>query len=173
MAVLNILNRNPENTNLLQPTKFILAFDRIDTVQYFCQSVNLPSISLGEVNRATPFLDMFSPGTKLTYSPLDVEFLIDEDLASWKNIYNWFLQIADPDGFEKRTFVKELQRSEHFSDATLTILSALNNPVLRINFRNCFPLSLSDIRFDTKLSADSIVTCSASFRYESYTYLTM
>ena len=69
------INRSPENTNLLQSTKFLLTFDRIRTTQYFCQTVNLPGVSLGEVSRATPFLDMYSTGTKLTYDPLVVEFI--------------------------------------------------------------------------------------------------
>jgi len=167
------LTRSPQNTNLLQPTKFLLTFNRIGTVQYFCQSVNIPSIKLGEVIRATPFLDMYSPGTKLDYSLLDIEFIVDEELETWKNLYNWFITIADPNGFEKRTFKQELQRSEHFSDATLTVLSSLNNPILRIQFRNLFPISMGDINFDTKSSADNIVTVSASFRYESYSYLTI
>jgi hypothetical protein len=170
---MTVLNRNPQNTNLLQPTKFLLTFARIPAAQYFCQEVNLPGVTLGEVNRATPFLDMYSPGTKLTYDPLEITFTIDEELLSWKNLYDWFLTIADPDGFEKRTFVKELQRTEHFSDATLTILSALNNPVLRIEFSNVFPLTLSDINFDSKLSADTIITSRATFRYQSYKYLTV
>ena len=170
---MTVLNRNPQNTNPLQPTKFLLTFGRIKTVQYFCQEVNLPGVTLGEVNRATPFLDMFSPGTKLTYDPLDITFTVDEEMASWKNLYDWFISIADPDGFEKRTYVKELQRTEHFSDAYLTVLSALNNPVLRIEFANVFPLTLSDINFDTKLSADTIITCRATFRYQSYKYLTV
>jgi len=169
---MTVLNRNPQNTNLLQPTKFLLTFSRIQTVQYFCQEVNLPGVSLGEVTRATPFLDMFSPGTKLTYEPLDITFTIDEELESWKNLYNWFTSIADPDGFEKRDGSLELQNNKHFSDATLTILSALNNPLLRINFTNVFPLTVSDISFDTKLSADTIITCKATFRYQSYKYLT-
>jgi hypothetical protein len=167
------LNRNPQNTNLLQPTKYLLNFKRIETVQYFCQSVNIPSIKLGEVVRATPFLDMYSPGTKLDYSLLDIEFIIDEDMQTWKNLYNWFISIADPDGFEKRAYKEELQRTEQFSDATLTILSNLNNPMIRINFRNLFPISMGDINFDTRLSADNIMTVSASFRYESYNYLTV
>jgi len=170
---MTVLNRNPQNTNLLQPTKLLLTFGRIPTVQSFCQEVNLPGITLGEVIRDTPFLDMYSPGTKLTYDPLDISFTVDEDLESWKNLYSWFLTIADPDGFEKRTYVKELQRTEHFSDAYLTVLSALNNPVLRIEFTNVFPLTLSDIQFDTKLSADTIITCRATFRYQSYKYLTV
>jgi len=169
---MTVFNRNPQNTNLLQPTKFLLTFSRIQTVQYFCQEINLPGVSLGEVTRATPFLDMFSPGTKLTYEPLDITFTIDEELESWKNLYNWFTSIADPDGFEKRDGNLELQTNKHFSDATLTILSALNNPLLRINFTNVFPLTVSDIQFDTKSSADTIITCKATFRYQSYKYLT-
>lgn len=166
------ITRSPQNTNLLQPTKFLLTFNRIQTVQYFCQSVNLPGVSLGEVNRATPFLDMYSPGTKLTYSPLEIVFLIDEELQSWKNLYNWFLSMADPDGFEARDGSKELQSIKHFSDATLTILSGLNNPIIRIQYSNVFPLTIGDIQFDTTQSADNLVTARATFRYQSYKYLT-
>jgi hypothetical protein len=167
------LNRSPENTNLLQPTKFLLTFDRIRTTQYFCQTVNLPGVSLGEVSRATPFLDMFSPGTKLSYDPLVVEFILDEELQGWKNLYDWMLTMADPNGFEKRDGSKELQNNKHFSDATLSVLSGLNNPLLRIHYTNLFPLSISDIRFDTTQSADTIMTATATFRYQSYTYLTV
>jgi hypothetical protein len=166
------ITRSPQNTNLLQPTKFLLTFNRIQTVQYFCQSVNLPGVSLGEVNRATPFLDMYSPGTKLTYSPLEIEFLIDEELQSWKNLYNWFLSMADPDGFESRDGSRELQSIKHFSDATLTILSGLNNPIIRIQYLNVFPLTIGDIQFDTTQSADNLITARATFRYQSYKYLT-
>jgi hypothetical protein len=167
------LNRSPENTNFLQPTKYLLTFDRIRTTQYFCQTVNLPGVSLGEVSRATPFLDMYSPGTKLTYEPLQIEFILDEKLQGWKNLYDWFLTMADPDGFEKRDGSRELQTNKHFSDATLSILSGLNNPLIRIQYTNLFPLSISDIRFDSTQSADTIMTATASFRYQSYKYLTV
>ena len=168
------LTRNPQNTNPLQPTKFLLTFDRISTVTYFCQGVNLPGVSLGEVDIVTPFLDMYSPGTKLQYRPLEVDFIVDEALGSWTNLYKWFTSIADPDGFENRDHGKELrsQKLRHFSDAKLVVLSALNNPIFEIYFRNCFPLTMSDLEFDTRLDANQIITCKATFRYESYNYLT-
>jgi hypothetical protein len=167
---MTVLNRNPVNTNPLQPTKFLLTFSRIPDVQYFCQTVNVPGVVLGEVTRETPFLDMYSPGTKLKYEPFDIDFILDEELSSWKNLYNWFTSIADPDGFEQRDGLLSKQ-NEHLSDATLTILSALNNPVLRIEFRNIFPLTMSDLEFNTQLSADTIMTCKSTFRYQSYNYL--
>lgn len=169
---MTVLNRNPQNTNPLQPTKFLLTFARIPTTQYFCQEVNIPGVTLGEVDRVTPFLDMFSPGTKLRYDPLEVTFMVDEELQSWKDMYNWFTSIADPDGFEGRGKNRELQNITHFSDATLTVLSALNNPLIRIEYTNVFPLTMSDVQFDTKLSSDTIITCRATFRYQSYKYLT-
>ena len=167
---MTVLNRNPVNTNPLQPTKFLLTFSRIPDVQYFCQTVNVPGVVLGEVTRETPFLDMYSPGTKLKYEPFDIDFILDEELSSWKNLYKWFISIADPDGFEQRDGLLSKQ-NEHLSDATLTILSALNNPVLRIEFRNIFPLTMSDLEFNTQLSADTIMTCKSTFRYQSYNYL--
>ena len=119
---MTVLNRNPQNTNLLQPTKFLLVFDRIPNVQYFCQTVNVPGVVLGEVVRETPFLDMYSPGTKLKYDPFDIDFIVDEELQSWKDLYKWFISIADPDGFEQRdgSLVKQ---NEHLSDATDHIIS--------------------------------------------------
>ena len=170
---MTVLNRNPQNTNPLQATKFILTFGRIPATQYFCQEVNLPGVTLGAVERATPFLDMYSPGTKLKYDDLDITFMVDEELQSWKDMYNWFTSIADPDGFEGRDHPRELQQNKHLSDCTLTILSALNNPVLRIQFTNCFPITMEGIQFDTKRDANDIVTCRATFRYQSYKYLTM
>ena len=169
---MTILNSNPVNTNLLQPTKYLLTFSRLKTVTYFCQSVNIPSVTLGEVERPTPFLDLYSPGTKLIYDPFDVTFLVDEELASWKNMYDWFISIANPEGFKGRNQSSEIQGNKNMSDATLTILSALNNPLVRIQFYNCFPTSIGDINFDTKSSADEILTCNVSFRYQSYKYLT-
>lgn len=169
---MTVLNRNPQNTNPLQATKFLLTFNRITATQYFCQEVNIPGVTLGTVDRVTPFLDMYSPGTKLKYEDLDVTFMVDEELQSWKDMYNWFTSIADPDGWQGRDHPRELQQNKHLSDATLTVLSALNNPILRIQYTNCFPLTMSDIKFDTKMDANYIITCRATFRYQSYKYLT-
>ncbi|NBP03142.1 MAG: hypothetical protein EBU90_24160 [Proteobacteria bacterium] len=170
---MSVLNRNPQNTNILQPTKFLLTFNRIGAVQYFCQSVNLPGFSLQEITRSTPFIDTYSPGTKLTYNALEVSFIIDEALVGWKNLHDWFTSIASPEGFEKRYDTSLDKTNKNLSDANLTILSALNNPVARIQFINAFPTTITDINFDTTLSADTIITARATFRYDYYKVITV
>ena len=57
-----------------------------------------------------------------------------------------------------------------YSEIYLTILSNLNNPTRRIHFYNAFPISLSDIEFDTTQSADNIITATASFNYEFFEF---
>jgi len=175
---MSVLTRTPENTNLLQPTKFLLTFDRIGTTtQYFCQSVNLPGINLGQAPISTPMLDIFAPGNKITYNPFSVNFLLDETLSGWQQLHSWFRSIASPESFQERNRLTALQNQynksvdkQQYSDATLTVLSNLNNPIIRIHFFNMFPITLSDILFDTKQSADDIMTGDAVFIFDYFNF---
>ena len=170
------LTRQPQNTNFLQPTKFLLTFDRITTVQYFCQSANIPGVGLGEAPLNFPGVDVYAPGNKIEYSPFNISFLIDEKLQSWQELHSWFRSIASPEGTNERNRLRDIQNNgkilkTSYSDATLTVLNNLNNPVIRVQFINCFPTSLSDISFDTKQSADDILTADATFRYDYFNFL--
>ena len=173
---MTILTRTPENTNLLQPTKFILTFDRIPDVQYFCQEVNIPGVSMPEAQVQSPFHNYTVAGMNIQYSPLNIKFQINENVSSWKSLYEWFLAISSPVSFEERNKYKFLQNQgkenpfPSYSEAVLTVLSNLNNPLLRIHFHQVFPTQLSDITFDTTLSADHIITAQASFSYEYFEF---
>jgi hypothetical protein len=89
------------------------------------------------------------------------------------------LSFASPKGTDERNRLTAQQNQntlnstnlKQYSDGTLTILNALNNPVSRIQFYNMFPSSLSDLNFDTKLSADDIITGDATFYFESYDFI--
>ena len=169
------LNRTPQNTNLLQPTKFLLVFDRLPTVTFFCQSVNIPGINLGQAPLTTPMLDVFAPGNKIIYNPFNIHFLVDEKLASWQELHAWFRSIASPESFEERRRLQSLQHSKggkptYYSDATLTVLSALNNPILRVKFINMFPITLSDIIFDSSQSSDDIISADATFMFDYFNF---
>lgn len=175
---MTVLTRTPQNTNLLQPTKFLLSFDRIGkATQYFCQLVNLPGINLGQAPINTPMLDIFAPGNKITYNPFSVTFLMDEGMIGWQQLHSWFRSIASPDSFSERNRLTALQNQysksttkQQYSDATLTILSNLNNPIIRVKFYNMFPITLSDVMFDTKQSADDIMTADAVFIFDYFDF---
>jgi len=174
---MTVLERTPENTGFLQPTKFILTFDRIPNVTYMCQEVNIPGISLPAITVPSPALDYHVAGNKLTFNPVSIKFLIDSSVESWKNIYEWFMSIASPHGTDERNLQTALQNQykqtnfPQYSDAVLTVMSNLNNPVLRVHLVGLFPVSLSDIQFDTTLSADHIMTADATFSVKYFDFL--
>ena len=74
------ITRTPQNTNLLQPTKYLLTFSRMPTVQYFCQAVNLPGVSVGQAPLNFPSVDVYAPGNKITYNNFMITFTVDEQL---------------------------------------------------------------------------------------------
>lgn len=149
----------PSNTALLQPTKYILTFPEVSDAIYFCQKANLPGVQLGMAEQQTPNLDLYHSGTKLTYNTFDISFLVNEDVSAWTQIYKWMIDLSSVEN----TYTK---RKENKKQAILTIMSNLNNPKMRIKFANPFPISLTDLEFDTTLSAEEHMVASASFRYD-------
>jgi hypothetical protein len=149
----------PENTNFLQPTKYVLTFPEVPDMIYFCQKANIPGVSLGQALQETPNLDLFHSGTKISYNTFDVTFLVNEDLSAWTSIYNWMKDLSSVEA----SYAK---RKEGKKQAVLTVMSNQNNPKLRVKLMNLFPLSLSDLEFDTTLSAEEHITATVSFRYD-------
>ena len=167
---LNQPPRQPLNQNILQPTKFTVVFRRIPNVVYFCNSVNLPGITLGKLLRPTPFVDQPVPGDKIEYDDLKLQFVVDEGLHNWMEIHDWLRGLGTPKEFQE---YKNLVRTKanfggQYSDGTVTILNNLNIEVLRFTFVGAFPTSISEIQFDSKQNANEIMYATAVFSYSYY-----
>lgn len=174
------LTRNPVNTDFLQQHKFQMIFDRLPTVTYFCQQANLPGISLTEIMRPTPFIDVYHPGEKAIYDTFNVSFLVNEDMSSWLEIHNWIRGATFPSDFKeyedlarttRSTFAQSLsnnQRPVVYTDGTLTVFSNKNNPRIRIKFHDIFPTYLGSIPFNVGDNAESTPVCDATFRFTYY-----
>jgi hypothetical protein len=170
------ITRNPTNPNFLQPNKFILTFGRTPNVQYFCQSLSVPGISLSEVPTFNPFLDIYSPGEKAIYDLLNVTFIVDEELKSWLEIHNWIRAMTFPKDFTEYAGLSRLNKiagisadkKPQFSDASIVLLSSSNTPLYRFNFHDVFPTSISTFLMNAMDDPDTIITADATFRYTYY-----
>lgn len=173
---MSAISRTPPNTNVLQPTKFRVIFPRITSVTYFCQSVNIPGIQVTPARQGTPFVDLYRPGDKMQYETFDIDFLVDEELWSWQIIHDWMRGYSFPCSFDEyanmnRESITSLHADRpQYSDAFLLSLTALNNVKTMIKLIDAFPVSLSEIRFDSKQSADEPIIARASFRYQLYNF---
>ena len=167
MAFEEYTKNTPENTSLLQATKYTFIIPDMPFLKYFCQTVTLPTVSTAEVAVPTPFSTTYRHGDKLVYEGLTLTALVDEDLRIWEESYKWLRGLTRPAEYAEYIRAKDRKAPLYF-DGYLTINTNSNNPNLRIKFHNCHPTSLSGINFDTKVDADTIPTCDITFRYDLF-----
>ena len=60
--------------------------------------------------------------------------------------------------------------SAMYSDATLTILSNKNNPVVNILFSNVYPVSLSSLQYTNDSTDTEYLSATATFQYQIYDF---
>jgi hypothetical protein len=170
--------RNPSNRDILQSTKFHVNFSRLPGLTFFCQTVNLPGVSLSEVMRNTPFVDLYVPGEKLIYDTLNFTMLVDEDLRDWEAVHDWIRAMTFPTDFKEYRDLAKLATTAayragnklppQYSDGTLTVYTNKNNPNIRVQFKDLFPTTLGGIQFSALDSAENIITADCTFRYSYY-----
>ena len=55
-----------------------------------------------------------------------------------------------------------------YSDATLTILSNKNNPIVEVRYADMFPTSLSALEYNQNTSDVEYITANITFKYKLY-----
>ena len=182
---MSTIDNQPENLNILSGVAFRFAVNDIPNVNFFCQSAQLPGISLGEIAIPTMHTPIFKAGN-ITFDPLAVRFIVDEDLKNYLEIYDWIRGLGHPTSFneykEFRTGTNPLpvastnknfvDTSRRKSDATLTVLTNKLNGNIQVTFKDCFPVSLGSIDFDLTNADISSIVVSVSFRYTSFSFET-
>ncbi len=168
----------PENISPLSPNGFMFSVKKLPQINFFCQQVNLPGITLGAPEFGNPFNVAPIPGETLTYDSLDVQFLVDENMQNYRAIYNWVVALGFPETYTQYlNFVNsnELNQTselaKNYSDATLTILGSNNKPVQNIQFHDTFPVSISSLTFQSTNQDVQYLVGTATFRYGYYKFV--
>ena len=191
MTDTNITDRTPSKFDYASPIQFRFKMTKLPNVEFFIQSANIPAITLGETSIETPLKDIPIPGDKVTYSSLDVSFLVDENLNNYKEIHDWITGIGFPqdhkqfqtlqgtsaDRFPGTTsstaatgtsIAQPLDEGGIYSDATLTVLNNKNIAKTEIRFQNVYPTSLGGLSYSITASDVDYLTVNASFSYMYY-----
>jgi hypothetical protein len=154
MTTINSYSRQPTSQDYASPTQFKFSVIKLPKVEFFATQVNIPGVSLGVANQPTPLKDLPNPGDKLTYNPLELTFIVDENLENYQEIHGWLVGLGFP----------------RDSDATLSILTSKNNAIQEVRFRDIFPISLSGLQYDQQATDVQYLTASVTFNYEIYDF---
>lgn len=167
---MSAIDRLPTNKNFLSPLGFKFNIYKTPGVNYFVQAAAIPSLNIGRVEQGTPFSRLKFPGDKLDYGDLNITFRVDEELRNYYELYNWMTGMGKPENFDQyKTLATAPQGQGIYSDATLVVLSSAKNPIVEISFRNLYPVSLSEINFNTQLNDVDYIDVIATFAYEIFT----
>lgn len=178
---MSALENLPSNINFLSQNGFRFAVKRLPGVNYFCQGVTLPAISMNAIESPTPFAFVPRPGDRLTYEPLSIRFKVDEDLANYFEIQKWLEGLGHPDDLgQTRELSKNINNnliagtrpvgyySTFVSDASLSILTSAKNVNKNIFFYDLFPVALTELTFESTVTTIEYLEATATFRYRKY-----
>jgi len=165
------LSSVPTNPNLLSNAGFKLVIRKSPHINFFCQQVNIPALALNAVPKSNPFVKLNYTGDHIDYSPLAVTFRVDEELKNWLEIHDWIKLTGFPNRFQERAEIeaedKVIGRNIE-SDISLFILSSHRNPKIEVIFRDCIPVSLTELEFDSTNTEVEYFEATAIFYYTSY-----
>ena len=191
MSTTNVNTREPSVLDYASPVQFRFKCSKLPTVEFFCQSANIPGISIGSASMPTGLKDIPIPGEKVSYQDLAISFLVDENLNNYKEIHDWIIALGFPQnhtqfadlqaagadrypGSTSGAIVPEtniavpLAEGGTYSDATLTVLNSKNIAVTEIRFNNIFPTSLGSLSYDVQASDVNYLQASVDFSYMYY-----
>lgn len=189
MVAFNPLTRQPTNLDFASPSQFRFNLLKIPNVEYFVTGVNLPGISFGgDATINTRFTSIHFMGDNLQFEDLTLTFLVNEALENYREIHDWMTGIGFPKDNEQ--YIEAINTEQEMnpilskvdnakatgkpsvlmSDATLTMLTNKNNPNLRVNFKNCFPTSLSGLDYTTQSTDTEQLSATVTFKYDIYEF---
>ena len=186
------IDRQPTKLDYASPTQFKFGINQLPKVEFFTVGANIPGINLGDAMFPTPFKDIPMMGDKLTYDNLSITFIVDEFLENYQSIHEWMTAIGFPKNRKQfRDFRANTSNAPAvtlgesldigdvkaaspvnalFSDATLTILSNKNNPILNVFFRDMYPVVLGALDYTQTATDVEYMTSTVDFSYQIYEF---
>jgi len=186
MTTVNVNTREPSVLDYASPVQFRFKCSKLPTVEFFCQTANIPGITLGQATVDTPLKSIPFPGDELTYQDLGISFLVDENLNNYKEIHDWLTGLGAPQNHNQFSTLRDtgtdrfpgqttsspnnnvIPDGSTYSDATLTILNSKNIAKVEIRFHNIFPTSLGSLSYDVQASDVNYLQASVDFSYMYY-----
>lgn len=166
------MDLNSDNVNLLNTQTFNFSINLCPKLTSYVQSVSVPGVTLGEAGVETPFVRVPEPGDKLTYSVLGVSFLVDEEMKNWLEIFDWMTSLGFPDNFRQYGNIPSARRmnpDQVRSDMVLIIYSNQSLPILKVTFKDAFPIAVGDIPLTSTDTSNEAAIATADFMYSTYT----
>lgn len=173
MAKASIISRLPPNRNFFLPQQAELVVSRLPGVEFFCQSVTLPGISLPSVDQPNPLVVIPHAGDHLEFNEFTTEFKVDEYLENYVSIFEWIVKLGFPTRSEEYFEIAgDVKRNEmglgKDTQCSLVFVDSKGHSRMEAIFEGAFPVTLSDVVVETTSQDTRYLTAVARWRYVKY-----
>lgn len=147
---------------------YSIVFFKIPTVVFFMQEFQVPEIRLPTTTIHSQSLDFRLAGEKIEFDEnFTINYALDEKLETYTSLIDWAYAIRNPDDT-----ITHIGDWRHIVDDAILIVRGNNQqPVMRFQFIDCFPTSISGPRFTTTASEPEVQSLSATFNYSYFKLL--
>ena len=154
----------PTNRNFLNPIGYILKLDKFAGVDFFCQSANVPDVSMPTIEVASRFRNLpMIPGGGVTFGDFTVRFIVDEDLKNYYSVHNWMRDNGNADEMARTT-----PEADIYTNGQLHIVTSSYNPAFVVDFVDLFPVALSNLQFDATITDVEYITAEVTFKHQQF-----
>lgn len=161
---LNARLRNPNTINSLMNNNFKLTLTRLPNITFWCSSVNIPGVNIGEVPVSNMFAQVHVPGSSIQLDQLRVTFGVDENFANWMEIHKWMRGVVPFEDF--REIYQD--QDDYYSDGIIHTLTNAKNPNMIFTFKKLLPVSLDGFEMTSTANDTEQITSSVTFVYETF-----
>jgi len=157
--------------NHLQPTNFNLIIDRVNypSLNYYVNSFSHASVSLNNTTNFTYKRITNVPiiGDSIDYGTVTFDVIIDEDMNSYTEIYDWMNRLVDNKYVAPYNDTDALPSSEE--DLVLLIYTSADTVNKKIVYKNAFPTALGEIQFNSTTTDPEVITVPVTFAFTYFT----
>ena len=145
------------NTDGLNPTKYRMIIDKLPHFNFFLQEVNVPAISINEVQLPYREINWTEIGEKVNYGDLVCKIMLDADLNNFREITGWMKSIC-----VNRT----IQTGRDDSNMDLVL-----NDKTYLRFYNAWPKSITDIQLSSTVKTIQYATAIVTFNLNHWEFV--
>lgn len=148
------------NHNVASNLSFKLEIPEENITNYFIRSAGIPDVSVTEIETHHHANSYWVPSNKITYSPLNCELILDEELEVYTRLLGWINRIRQTEG--QHTLMRDL---------ILHILKNDKSTMKVFKFYHAFPTQLGELQFTTSGMESELLVLNATFRYTHFDIL--
>ena len=126
---------------------------------YKLQTINLPGVNFSHTQVSKSAVFGNTQGDTVTYNPLSLSFIVDENLEIYKEFITLVQKMRNPDN----TTSEQIEKYGY-----LEIQDDNTNTILKVELKNIMLESIADLQYSTN-TEDEIITLDVSLVYDYFT----